>query len=403
MASPSCFFNSIALQKGFVNERKMKLKRKYYLIDTENVGDRWFDLLQKIEKKDQVITFYTENHSKRLKEYLLTQVHNPRILWLECATGNNALDYQLIGVLAYLIAKHPKASFCIYSNDKDYWNTVDFWQSRGIDVRQKGFEEVSKKKEKKKKEKEKGKEKQRGQEQKQGKGKQGERQKAGKDRQASQRKAGKDRLAGQQKAGKDRLAGQQKAGKDRLAGQQKAAKDRLTGQQKSGTDRHVDQKARGKAQSSMQGILSTPSKMSLQMPRRGKLTEEQYVREIAKSVPLSDLGSWYQTLTAILGQEAGRNWYLKIKDDAGLRDSLSRYYMRDVHLRGVNLVAAVLNLHDLDVSRAEEAYKIIQSHSRKNLKAMREDFDKQFGKKPPQKYFKVLRSIIRVIKGKGFQ
>lgn len=343
---------SIALQKEFVNERKMKLKRKYYLIDTENVGDRWFELLQKIEKKDQVITFYTENHSNRLKEYLLTQVHNPKILWLECATGTNALDYQLIGVLAYLIAKHPKASFCIYSNDKDYQNTVDFWQSRGIEVRQKGFEEVSKKK--KKKEKEKGKEKQ-----KQGKGKQRD----------QERELEKRRRAGQK-------------------------------QEKNKLDR---QEARGKADSPAKGILSAPSRKLLQIPRRGKLTEEQYVREIAKSVPLSDLGSWYQTLTAILGQDIGRNWYLKVKDDAELRESLSRYYMGDVHSRGVNLVAAVLNLHDLDVSRAEEAYKIIQSHSQKNLKAMRADFDKQFGKKPPQKYFKVLRPIIRVIRGKGFQ
>lgn len=335
-------------------ERKKKLKRKYYLIDTENVGDRWFELLQKIEKKDQVITFYTENHSNRLKEYLLTQVHNPKILWLECATGNNALDYQLIGVLAYLIAKHPKASFCIYSNDKDYRNTVEFWQNRGIDVRQKGFAEVKQKKEKKKK----------------GKSKQAERQKAGKDRPSEQKKAEKQRQPEPQKAGKIRPS---------------------------------EQKARGRAQSPVKGILSSPSRMSLQMPRRGKLTEEQYVREIAKSVPLSDLGGWYQTLTAMLGQEAGRNWYLRIKDDAELRDNLSRYYMNDVDDRGVNLVAAVLNLHDLDVSRAEEAYHIIQSHSRKNLKAMRADFDKQFGKKPPQKYFKVLRPIIRVIKAKEFQ
>lgn len=346
------------------------------MIDTENVGDRWFELLQKIEKKDQVITFYTENHSNRLKEYLLTQVHNPKILWLECATGNNALDYQLIGVLAYLIAKHPKASFCIYSNDKDYRNTVDFWQNRGIDVRQKGFAEVKQKKEKKKK---------------------------GKSKQAERQKVGKDRLSEQKKAEKQKRTEPQKAGKDRPSEQKKAEKQRQTESQKAGKERQAEQKARGRAQSPVKGILSTPSRMSLQMPRRGKLTEEQYVREIAKSVPLSDLGGWYQTLTAMLGQEAGRNWYLRIKDDAELRDNLSRYYMNDVHDRGVNLVAAVLNLHDLDVSRAEEAYHIIQSHSRKNLKAMRADFDKRFGKKPPQKYFKVLRPIIRVIKAKEFQ
>lgn len=331
------------------------MKRKYYFIDTENVGDRWFELLQKIEKKDQVITFYTENHSKRLKEYLLTQVHNPRILWLECATGNNALDYQLIGVLAYLVAKHPKASFCIYSNDKDYRNTVDFWQSRGIDVRQKGFAEVSKKKKKKEKEKEKHRE--------------------------------------------QELA----TGQGKQAGRRKEEKNRLPEQQKGENDKLAEKKLKGKMQPSKKRVSSRLSKLPLQMPRRGKLTEEQYVREIAKSVPVSDLGSWYQTLTAFLGQEAGRNWYLKIKDDAEYRAGLSIYYMDDMHARGVNLVAAVLNLHDLDVSRAEEAYKIIQSHSRKNLKAMKANFDKQFGKKPPQKYFSVLRPIIRVIQGKGLE
>ena len=76
------------------------MKRKYYLIDTENVGDRWFDLLQKIKKKDRIIVFYTEHHSKHLEKYLAKQVHNPRMVWLECTAGNNALDYQLIGVLS---------------------------------------------------------------------------------------------------------------------------------------------------------------------------------------------------------------------------------------------------------------------------------------------------------------
>ena len=90
------------------------MSRKYYLIDTENVGDRWFDMPSKIRKKDRIITFYTEHHSKQLEKYLIKQVHNPKILWLECAAGNNALDYQLMGVLSYLIAKHPKASFCLY-------------------------------------------------------------------------------------------------------------------------------------------------------------------------------------------------------------------------------------------------------------------------------------------------
>jgi hypothetical protein len=289
-----------------------KLSRKYYFIDTENVGDRWFDMPKKIRRKDRIITFYTQHHSKHLEEFLAKQVHNPKILWLECAAGSNALDYQLMGVLSYFIAKHPNASFCIYSNDKDYQYAIDFWKSRGIKISQKGFEITNKKKAKKKKQK-------------------------GQNKEVKNFPPEKDIPAA-------------------------VTREEIIGQ--------------------------------------GKLTEEQYVTEIAKSVPVSNLGGWYQALVAILGQEKGRSWYLKIKEDSELQDTLSNYCTGDEHFRGVNLVATVLNLHDLDVTRAEEAYKIIRSHNRKNLKTIRADFDKKFGKKPQQRYFKVLRPLIRVIKGK---
>lgn len=297
------------------------MSRKYYLIDTENVGNRWFDMPKKIRRKDRIITFYTEHHSKNLEEFLMKQVHNPKILWLECIAGNNALDYQLIGVLSYLIAKHPKASFCIYSNDKDYHATVDFWKSRGIKISQKGFEITKKKKQKKKKSKK---------------------------------------------------------------GQGQNREINLSPEVKISPPKKVIPAA-----VTREGIVG-----------QGKLTEEQYVTEIAKSVPVSNLGGWYQALTAVFGQEKGRDWYLKIRDDAELRATLSKYCTGDEYFRGVNLVATMLNLHDLDVTKAEDAYRIIQSHNRKNLKAIRADFDKKFGKKPQQRYFKVLRPLIRVIKGK---
>lgn len=271
------------------------MSKKYYLVDTENVGDRWFDMPQKICKKDRVITFYTEHHSKQLEKYFIKQVHNPKILWLECAAGNNALDYQLVGVLSYLIAKHPKASFYIYSNDKDYQDTVDFWKSRGIKICQKGFEITQKKKGKKKKAK---------------------------------------------------------------AGQDKEVKLSLP--------KNVTQEATTKKETA--GIV--------------KLTEEQYVTEIAKSLPITNLSGWYQALIAILGQERGREWYLKIRDNAEWKETFSKYYLGDEYSRGVNLVTVALNVNNLDVTRAEEAYKIIQSHNRKNVNAMKADFDKQFGKKP---------------------
>lgn len=292
------------------------MKKKYYLVDTENVGDRWLKLPYKISRKDRVIAFYTENHSKQLEKYLTKQVHNPKILWLECEAGENALDYQLIGVLSYLIAKNPKASFCIYSNDKDYQAVVDSWKSRGIIICRKGF---------------------------------------------------------------DIEDGKKKKGKKKKAQKEKNAE--------------------GNIRSPKKVIPAAPPK--IEKLRQGKLTEKQYVMEIARSVPTSNLGGWYQALTGILGQETGRDWYLKIKEDAELRATLSKYCTGDEYFRGVNLVATILNLHDLDVTRAEEAYRIIRSHNRRNTKAMSIEFDEQFGKKPQQRYFKALRPMLGVIQGRS--
>lgn len=283
------------------------------MIDTENIGDRWFDMPKKIRRKDRIITFYTKHHSRHLEEFMVNQVHNPKILWLECTAGTNALDYQLMGVLSYLIAKHPKASFCIFSNDKDYRNTIDFWKSRGIKIRQKGYEIINKKKVKKKK-------------------------------------------------------GRSKKNKDKKS--------------------LLPEKA-----------LSAAFQRNVKEGQE-KLTEEQYVTEIAKSVPVSDFGGWYQSLTALLGQEKGRKWYLKIREDASMRAALSKYYSNDEAFRGTHLIALVLSCHGLDTAKAEEAYKIIRAHNRKNLKAISADFDKKFGKKPQQRYYKVLRPLVRIIKKK---
>ncbi|MCI8496075.1 MAG: hypothetical protein HFI74_10420 [Lachnospiraceae bacterium] len=284
--------------------------RKYYLIDTENVGDRWFKLPAKARKKDRIVTFYTENHSKRFEKYLAKQVHNHKILWLQCVPGTNALDYQLMGTLSYLISKHPKASFCIFSNDKGFQSTVVFWQNRGIDICQKEVEEKKKKKEKKTKE------------------------------------------------------------------------------------------TKEKKKKNQSIVKATEfARKTAEYLSKEKLTEEQYVIEIAKSVPMSNLSGWHQALTVILGRDTGRDWYQKIKGDAKLRKSLSQYCLKEQQFRGVYLTAIVLHLRGLNAARAEEAYNIIKSQNKKNLQELKIEFDKKFGKNPPQTYYQTLKPLFGVMKG----
>lgn len=305
-------------KKQDIFERISILKRKYYFIDTENVGDKWFGLLDKCKKKDRIITFYTENHSKRLEDFLLRQVNHPRVIWLECTPGNNALDYQLIGVLAYLIAKHPRASFCIYSNDKGYQKTVDFWKNRGIQICRKCTTQKKR---------------------------------------ADKKENKKDR---------------------------KSKKNLLS-----------DTGAQIQAQNEVKKQVQNHKKKEAISV---SLTEEQYVDKIAECIPLSNLNAWYCALTVILGQKTGREWYLKIRGDAQMRESLSGYFKGDKRKRGICLIALALCAYRLDTDKAPDAYRIIISHHCQNLSAIKTDFD-QMTENPVQKnYYKVLRPFITLLR-----
>lgn len=117
------------------------LKKRYILIDSENVQNRLFEIIEKSRKKDKIIIFYTVYHSGRLEEFLKTDHKKKNIEFVECMTGDNALDLQLMGVLAYLVQKHPRRGFVVYSNDKGYVAAVRHWQKLNVDVELVSFTE----------------------------------------------------------------------------------------------------------------------------------------------------------------------------------------------------------------------------------------------------------------------
>ncbi len=115
------------------------MKKRYILIDSENIQNRLFEIIQNSRKRDKIIIFYTLNHSGRLDEYLNTGKQKTNIEFVKCISGNNALDLQLLGVLSYLIQKHPDREFLIYSNDKGYKPAIKHWQGKNVDVEQVSF------------------------------------------------------------------------------------------------------------------------------------------------------------------------------------------------------------------------------------------------------------------------
>ena len=132
------------------------------------------------------------------------------------------------------------------------------------------------------------------------------------------------------------------------------------------------------------------------------MTDQQIITEIARSIPVSDLGSWYTVLVSLLGQDAGLEYYRKLKKDADWRDELSRYLLPNAQERNVYLIALLYRYHHLDAAKAAEAYRLVDAHSRKNKKAIRADFEKHFGWKTEEqnRYYKVLKPVVDVLKGK---
>ena len=124
--------------------------------------------------------------------------------------------------------------------------------------------------------------------------------------------------------------------------------------------------------------------------------------EIARSIPVSNLGNWYTVLVSLLGQDTGLEYYRKLKKDEAWRAELSRYLLKDAHERNVYLIALLYKYHHLDAAKAAEAYKLVNAHNRKNKKAIHADFEKHFGKKTEEqnRYYKVVKPVVDVLKGK---
>lgn len=110
--------------------------RKVYLVDTENVGTRWFALLPNLKKDDKVLLFYTSLSPKfTFDEVRLMINHLDNVKFIECFNGyKNALDFQLCAVNGYLFHKDEDAAYVIVSDDCGYDGMISFMQGMGQNV-----------------------------------------------------------------------------------------------------------------------------------------------------------------------------------------------------------------------------------------------------------------------------
>lgn len=107
-----------------------------YLVDFENVHSEGLTGVEKLGENDECYIFYSVNayslsfdlHQKIIESkakfyYKMVDAH-----------GKNALDFQLVTFLGYLVAKHPDEHFYVVSGDKMFCCATDYWCKENVDA-----------------------------------------------------------------------------------------------------------------------------------------------------------------------------------------------------------------------------------------------------------------------------
>ena len=125
---------------------------RHFLVDSENVNDNWLMLFDMADEDDEIVVFYTKKspHMSYMSVIRLIENNKINIRFEECYEGTNALDFQLVSYMGYLMGGGGACSenecdaassetgadeYIIMSNDTGYDPAVRFWKDKGFAVR----------------------------------------------------------------------------------------------------------------------------------------------------------------------------------------------------------------------------------------------------------------------------
>ena len=125
---------------------------RHFLVDSENVNDNWLMLFDMADEDDEIIVFYTKKspHMSYMSVIRLIENNKINIRFEESYEGTNALDFQLVSYMGYLMgcagsfsenkcdaasAESCADEYIIMSNDTGYDPAVRFWKDKGYAVR----------------------------------------------------------------------------------------------------------------------------------------------------------------------------------------------------------------------------------------------------------------------------
>ena len=107
-----------------------------YLVDYENVKTGGLNGISRLTAEDHVIIFYSENANRLTFDLHQRLMASPaKIEYREVSVGgHNALDFQLVTYLGYLIANDRGGQYMIISYDRGFEYVVGFWRKEGLQI-----------------------------------------------------------------------------------------------------------------------------------------------------------------------------------------------------------------------------------------------------------------------------
>ena len=107
----------------------------YYFVDIENVGDNGFQGYEKLEKEDVIVIFfrYEAQLSKKMKKIIDMKDFNVITRKIDAST-KNAIDFNIIAYLGYLIGCDSSDKYYVITRDNGYKTALSFLRTMNPNV-----------------------------------------------------------------------------------------------------------------------------------------------------------------------------------------------------------------------------------------------------------------------------
>lgn len=386
------------------------MQRMTYLIDSENVNDAWVKLLPTLEKRDRIIIFYTENspHFTVDSARVITEHKDKDVTWKKCFAGKNALDFQLVSQMGFLIGKYPQDGYVIMSNDTGFDAVVKFWIQEEVSVsRIRGngkavtgslAEAV---KERHQPEKPIGS---------QASGqKQPEKENASKDCQPPEKSFGVKSwfsrwFSNEPESTKTEIHGE--SVEEALASEEKQRPEagrkntRYPQRPRGGFSQGIPASADMAKRNPKSGEGEPVSRTEPSQPKEKHRQEVPVgaVISLCRSIPIRKQERIHEALVALLGGENGKEVYHFLKENKEFHERLTTIYLADKNARIDNYLQVVFGYHNIRLQQMEDIVRLLNKYSSRDLNGLYKALTGCFGKSRGAQYYSILKPHVRVIK-----